>query len=177
MFELSHVSRSELLLYFNYITSAFWLDLGFPFVPPANLSVLFAFTGRPVSRSNSRRPQSRGIVEECCFRSCDLALLEQYCAKPAKSERDVSATSLQVIPVMPALKQVYKPLWKTMLLFYHSQHLEQCVCTETISRCSFKRADKVENDPRAEIEVTWRLLWRDCLPLMYWVHYKSVFKS
>lgn len=32
--------------------------------------------------------------------------MEQYCAKPAKSERDVSATSLQVIPVMPALKQV-----------------------------------------------------------------------
>ncbi|KAM9496118.1 insulin-like growth factor 2 isoform 1-T1 [Clarias gariepinus] len=63
------------------------------------------YFSRPVSRSNSRRPQSRGIVEECCFRSCDLALLEQYCAKPAKSERDVSATSLQVIPVMPALKQ------------------------------------------------------------------------
>ncbi|XP_026869641.2 insulin-like growth factor 2a isoform X2 [Electrophorus electricus] len=45
-------------------------------------------------RSNGRRPQ-RGIVEECCFRSCDLHLLEQYCAKPAKSERDVSSTSLQ----------------------------------------------------------------------------------
>ncbi|KAK1789366.1 hypothetical protein P4O66_015297 [Electrophorus voltai] len=53
---------------------------------------------RPVSRSNSRRIQNNGIVEECCFRSCDLALLEQYCAKPAKSERDLSATSLQVIP-------------------------------------------------------------------------------
>uniref|UniRef100_A0A8B9J9G7 Insulin-like growth factor 2 n=1 Tax=Astyanax mexicanus TaxID=7994 RepID=A0A8B9J9G7_ASTMX len=45
-------------------------------------------------RSNSRRSH-RGIVEECCFRSCDLSLLEQYCAKPAKSERDVSGTSLQ----------------------------------------------------------------------------------
>ncbi|XP_066522924.1 insulin-like growth factor 2b [Hoplias malabaricus] len=63
------------------------------------------YFSRPISRSNSRRAQNRGIVEECCFRSCDLQLLEQYCAKPAKSERDVSATSLQVIPVMPALKQ------------------------------------------------------------------------
>ncbi|XP_017571918.1 insulin-like growth factor 2a [Pygocentrus nattereri] len=53
-------------------------------------------------RSNSRRSH-RGIVEECCFRSCDLNLLEQYCAKPAKSERDVSATSLQVIPVLQTL--------------------------------------------------------------------------
>ncbi|XP_026885007.2 insulin-like growth factor 2b isoform X1 [Electrophorus electricus] len=56
------------------------------------------YFSRPVSRSNSRRIQNNGIVEECCFRSCDLALLEQYCAKPAKSERDLSATSLQVIP-------------------------------------------------------------------------------
>ncbi|KAK9952577.1 hypothetical protein ABG768_018408 [Culter alburnus] len=63
------------------------------------------YFSRPTSRSNSRRSQNRGIVEECCFSSCNLALLEQYCAKPAKSERDVSATSLQVIPVMPALKQ------------------------------------------------------------------------
>ncbi|XP_034032777.1 insulin-like growth factor 2b [Thalassophryne amazonica] len=64
----------------------------------------FYFSRHP-SRVNNRRTQNRGIVEECCFRSCDLNLLEQYCAKPAKSERDVSATSLQVIPVMPAVKQ------------------------------------------------------------------------
>ncbi|XP_029289985.1 insulin-like growth factor 2 [Cottoperca gobio] len=63
------------------------------------------YFSRPTSRGNNRRNQNRGIVEECCFRSCDLNLLEQYCAKPAKSERDVSATSLQVISVMPALKQ------------------------------------------------------------------------
>uniref|UniRef100_W5LBM4 Insulin-like growth factor 2 n=1 Tax=Astyanax mexicanus TaxID=7994 RepID=W5LBM4_ASTMX len=62
------------------------------------------YFSRPISRANSRRTQNRGIVEECCFRSCDLQLLEQYCAKPAKSERDVSATSLQVISMMPALK-------------------------------------------------------------------------
>ncbi|KAF3689021.1 Insulin-like growth factor II [Channa argus] len=63
------------------------------------------YFSRPTSRGNNRRPPNRGIVEECCFRSCDLHLLEQYCAKPAKSERDVSATSLQVIPVMNALRQ------------------------------------------------------------------------
>lgn len=51
--------------------------------------------GRPSSRASRR---SRGIVEECCFRSCDLALLETYCATPAKSERDVS-TSPTVLPV------------------------------------------------------------------------------
>ncbi|KAK7170143.1 hypothetical protein R3I94_000396 [Phoxinus phoxinus] len=59
------------------------------------------YISRP-NRSNSRRPQ-RGIVEECCFRSCELRLLEQYCAKPVKSERDVSSTSLQVFPVSQAL--------------------------------------------------------------------------
>ncbi|KAG1955707.1 insulin-like growth factor 2a [Pimephales promelas] len=58
------------------------------------------YISRP-NRSNSRRPQ-RGIVEECCFRSCELRLLEQYCAKPVKSERDVSSTSLQVFPVSQA---------------------------------------------------------------------------
>ena len=82
-------------------------------------------SGRPTSRGSNRRPQNRGIVEECCFRSCDLKLLEQYCAKPAKSERDVSATSLQVIPVMPALKQVHlnnnsnTPVWETMPVLVH----------------------------------------------------------
>ncbi|XP_005003101.1 insulin-like growth factor II isoform X2 [Cavia porcellus] len=52
------------------------------------------YFSRPASRVSRR---SRGIVEECCFRSCDLALLETYCATPAKSERDVSA-SLAVLP-------------------------------------------------------------------------------
>ncbi|XP_012665956.1 insulin-like growth factor II isoform X3 [Otolemur garnettii] len=54
----------------------------------------FRLPGRPASRVNRR---SRGIVEECCFRSCDLALLETYCATPAKSERDVS-TPPTVLP-------------------------------------------------------------------------------
>ncbi|XP_031508629.1 insulin-like growth factor II isoform X1 [Papio anubis] len=54
----------------------------------------FRLPGRPASRVSRR---SRGIVEECCFRSCDLALLETYCATPAKSERDVS-TPPTVLP-------------------------------------------------------------------------------
>ncbi|KAJ8252597.1 hypothetical protein COCON_G00219090 [Conger conger] len=62
------------------------------------------YFSRPTSRSNSRRSQ-KGIVEECCFQSCDLMLLEQYCAKPAKSERDVSATAMQVIPALPPLSK------------------------------------------------------------------------
>uniref|UniRef100_A0A8C9F1D1 Insulin-like growth factor 2 n=1 Tax=Pavo cristatus TaxID=9049 RepID=A0A8C9F1D1_PAVCR len=54
--------------------------------------------GRPVGRNNRRI--NRGIVEECCFRSCDLALLETYCAKSVKSERDLSATSLAGLPAL-----------------------------------------------------------------------------
>ncbi|XP_034501644.1 insulin-like growth factor II isoform X2 [Ailuropoda melanoleuca] len=53
------------------------------------------YFSRPASRVSRR--SSRGIVEECCFRSCDLALLETYCATPAKSERDVS-TPPTVLP-------------------------------------------------------------------------------
>lgn len=43
--------------------------------------------------SNSRRTSHRGIVDECCFRICDLRRLEMYCApdKPAKSARSVRA--------------------------------------------------------------------------------------
>ncbi|XP_044535420.1 insulin-like growth factor I isoform X1 [Gracilinanus agilis] len=39
--------------------------------------------------SSSRRLHHTGIVDECCFRSCDLRRLEMYCApiKPAKSAR------------------------------------------------------------------------------------------
>ncbi|KAJ8249096.1 hypothetical protein GJAV_G00231130 [Gymnothorax javanicus] len=62
------------------------------------------YISRPTSRANSRRSQ-KGIVEECCFQSCDLMLLEQYCAKPAKSERDVSASTLQAIPAVPPISK------------------------------------------------------------------------
>lgn len=35
-----------------------------------------------------------------------MHLLEQYCAKPAKSERDITATTLQVVPVLQTLHKV-----------------------------------------------------------------------
>ncbi|XP_049740159.1 insulin-like growth factor I isoform X1 [Elephas maximus indicus] len=43
--------------------------------------------------SSSRRAPQTGIVDECCFRSCDLRRLEMYCAplKPSKSARSVRA--------------------------------------------------------------------------------------
>nr|NP_001156865.1 insulin-like growth factor I-A precursor [Xenopus laevis]AAA70330.1 insulin-like growth factor [Xenopus laevis] len=43
--------------------------------------------------SNNRRSHHRGIVDECCFQSCDFRRLEMYCApaKPAKSARSVRA--------------------------------------------------------------------------------------
>ncbi|XP_038612686.1 insulin-like growth factor I isoform X3 [Tachyglossus aculeatus] len=50
--------------------------------------------GKPTGYgSSSRRLHHTGIVDECCFRSCDLRRLEMYCApiKPAKSARSVRA--------------------------------------------------------------------------------------
>ncbi|XP_062472338.1 insulin-like growth factor I isoform X1 [Pezoporus occidentalis] len=43
--------------------------------------------------SSSRRLHHKGIVDECCFQSCDLRRLEMYCApiKPPKSARSVRA--------------------------------------------------------------------------------------
>ncbi|XP_069486029.1 insulin-like growth factor I isoform X2 [Ambystoma mexicanum] len=43
--------------------------------------------------SNSYRSHRKGIVDECCFQSCNLRRLEMYCApvKPAKSARSVRA--------------------------------------------------------------------------------------
>lgn len=39
----------------------------------------------------SRRPHNRGIVDECCFQSCELNRLEMYCAplKPGKAPRSL----------------------------------------------------------------------------------------
>ncbi|TST22552.1 Insulin-like growth factor I, juvenile form [Bagarius yarrelli] len=40
---------------------------------------------------NSRRSHNRGIVDECCFQSCELKRLEMYCApvKSGKAPRSV----------------------------------------------------------------------------------------
>lgn len=62
------------------------------------------YFSRPTGRLHRRF--SRGIVEECCFRSCDLALLETYCAKPAKNERDISSTSFTALP--PLSKDIFR---------------------------------------------------------------------
>lgn len=123
-----------------------------------------ALSGRPTSRGNNRRSQNRGIVEECCFRSCDLNLLEQYCAKPAKSERDVSATSLQVIPVMPALKQVRNsstPLWENApILCYLLYHLPAPLYTPMRSATSrhVVHAKRRKKDRLVQLVVTGKQL-------------------
>ncbi|XP_008837428.1 insulin-like growth factor II isoform X1 [Nannospalax galili] len=70
------------------------------------------YFSRPTSRANRR---SRGIVEECCFRSCDLALLETYCATPAKSERDVSTSPTVLsddVPKHPVGKFFQYDTWR-----------------------------------------------------------------
>lgn len=49
-------------------------------------------TGKPTGYGpNARR--SRGIVDECCFQSCELRRLEMYCApaKTSKAARSVRA--------------------------------------------------------------------------------------
>ncbi|XP_044125158.1 insulin-like growth factor II [Bufo gargarizans] len=51
---------------------------------------------KTIGRTNRR--YNRGIVEECCFRSCDLDLLETYCAKPMKNERDLSTAPATAMP-------------------------------------------------------------------------------
>ncbi|KAL2088562.1 hypothetical protein ACEWY4_015461 [Coilia grayii] len=53
------------------------------------------YFSRPHQRTRGR--YGGGIVEECCFRSCALELLELYCAKPTVTERDLSQH------IMPAL--------------------------------------------------------------------------
>lgn len=65
--------------------------------------------------SSSRRAPQTGIVDECCFRSCDLRRLEMYCAplKPAKSARSVRA---QRHTDMPKTQKVSPPGWDPPIL-------------------------------------------------------------
>ncbi|EGV93306.1 Insulin-like growth factor I, partial [Cricetulus griseus] len=52
------------------------------------------FADKPTGYGSSiRRAPQTGIVDECCFRSCDLRRLEMYCAplKPTKSARSIRA--------------------------------------------------------------------------------------
>ncbi|KAM9302407.1 insulin-like growth factor 2 [Gastrophryne carolinensis] len=58
----------------------------------------FGKSGYKKNTGRNNRRVNRGIVEECCFRSCDLDLLETYCAKPVKNERDVSTAPASATP-------------------------------------------------------------------------------
>ncbi|XP_058047440.1 insulin-like growth factor I isoform X1 [Ahaetulla prasina] len=52
------------------------------------------YFSKPAGYGGNRRSSStRGIVDECCFQSCDLIRLEMYCApvKPPKSARSLRA--------------------------------------------------------------------------------------
>uniref|UniRef100_A0AAQ4RA55 Insulin n=1 Tax=Gasterosteus aculeatus aculeatus TaxID=481459 RepID=A0AAQ4RA55_GASAC len=91
------------------------------------------YFSRPTSRGNNRRNQNRGIVEECCFRSCDLNLLEQYCAKPAKSERDVSATSL-LPATTPTLSQSEVPRKQHVTVKYSKYEVWQRKAAQRLRR-------------------------------------------
>ncbi|XP_043535455.1 insulin-like growth factor II [Chiloscyllium plagiosum] len=52
----------------------------------------FYFVSKMVGRRNR---QNRGIVEQCCFRSCDLLILETYCAIPPETARSTPSTAPQ----------------------------------------------------------------------------------
>ncbi|XP_069764753.1 insulin-like growth factor II isoform X3 [Narcine bancroftii] len=50
---------------------------------------------RAVSKVTHRSQQNRGIVEECCFHSCDLLILETYCADPQEAAGSTPPPSLR----------------------------------------------------------------------------------
>ncbi|XP_051544971.1 insulin-like growth factor I, adult form [Xyrauchen texanus] len=52
---------------------------------------------------SSRRTHNRGIVDECCFQSCELRRLEMYCApvKSGKAPRSLRAQRHTDIPKTP----------------------------------------------------------------------------
>lgn len=65
--------------------------------------------------SSIRRAPQTGIVDECCFRSCDLRRLEMYCAplKPTKSARSIRA---QRHTDMPKTQKVRVCGWDAVIL-------------------------------------------------------------
>ncbi|XP_006008146.1 insulin-like growth factor 2b [Latimeria chalumnae] len=110
-FKVSKMSTSRHLLLLSMAIIVYIADVAKAFGPPETLcggelvdTLQFVcgdrgfYFSRPTGRS-TKRP-NRGIVEECCFRSCDLALLETYCAKAVKTERDLTSSSLQVLPAV-----------------------------------------------------------------------------
>ena len=63
----------------------------------------FPDTGKPGYGPNARR--SRGIVDECCFQSCELRRLEMYCA-PAKTSKAARSVRAQRHTDMPRAPKV-----------------------------------------------------------------------
>lgn len=60
--------------------------------------------GKPTGYGpSSRRSHNRGIVDECCFQSCELRRLEMYCApvKSGKAARSVRAQRHTDMPRTP----------------------------------------------------------------------------
>lgn len=79
------------------------------YYPTLKLGLSLIWTDKPTGYgSSSRRAPQTGIVDECCFRSCDLRRLEMYCAplKPTKSARSVRA---QRHTDMPKAQKVSPP--------------------------------------------------------------------
>ncbi|KAG7454507.1 hypothetical protein MATL_G00260410 [Megalops atlanticus] len=68
----------------------------------------FYFSKNPGYGTSARRPHSRGIVDECCFQSCELRRLEMYCApvKPSKAARSVRVQPHTDVPKTP--KEVHQ---------------------------------------------------------------------
>ena len=68
------------------------------------LKYFLSFPDKPAGYGPSaRRSHNRGIVDECCFRSCELRRLEMYCApaKPDKAARSVRAQRHTDMPRTP----------------------------------------------------------------------------
>uniref|UniRef100_A0A667ZJC6 Insulin-like growth factor 1 n=1 Tax=Myripristis murdjan TaxID=586833 RepID=A0A667ZJC6_9TELE len=61
------------------------------------------YFSKPVGYGNTRRSHNRGIVDECCFQSCELRRLEMYCApaKTSKAARSVRAQRHTDMPRTP----------------------------------------------------------------------------
>uniref|UniRef100_A0A667ZJD8 Insulin-like growth factor 1 n=1 Tax=Myripristis murdjan TaxID=586833 RepID=A0A667ZJD8_9TELE len=63
------------------------------------------YFSKPVGYGNTRRSHNRGIVDECCFQSCELRRLEMYCA-PAKTSKAARSVRAQRHTDMPRTPKV-----------------------------------------------------------------------
>lgn len=68
--------------------------------------MFFPQTDKPGYGPSARR--SRGIVDECCFQSCELRRLEMYCA-PAKTSKAVRSVRAQRHTDVPRTAKISNP--------------------------------------------------------------------